>query len=76
MADENMFSGENDSDANEEASINVIETCLQTSCSSDFVWQFICSQINSADPVASKSNNLTLNGLSQKISFSIDICQM
>ena len=46
MADENMFSGENDSDANEEASINVVEICLQTACSSEFEWQFICLQIN------------------------------
>ena len=43
-------------------SSSVIETCLQTAYPSDSEWRFICSQINQADPVALKLNNLILNG--------------
>ena len=58
MAEEDMFSVENESDANEDESSSVIETCLQTAYPIDSEWRFISSQINQADPVASKWNNL------------------
>ena len=54
MAEEDMFSVENESDANEGESSSVIETCLQTTYPIDSEWRFICSQINQADPVESK----------------------
>ena len=67
MAEEDMFSVENETDANEDESSSIIETFLQAAYPSDSEWRFICSQINQADPVASKLNNLVFNG--------IDVCQ-
>ena len=55
MVEEDMFSVGNERDAYEDESSSVNETCLQTK-------RFICSQINQADPLAPKFNNLMLNG--------------
>ena len=62
LAEEDMFSVESESDANEEKSSGVIETCLQTAYPGSSERRFMCSQINQADPIASKLNNLILNG--------------
>ena len=57
-----MFSVKNESDTNKDESSSAIENRLQTACPRDSEWQFIWSQINQTDPVASILNNLVLNG--------------
>ena len=62
MEEEDMFSVRNESDANEDESSSIIETCLQTAYPNDSEWGFICSQINQTDPVVPRLKKFILNG--------------